>query len=310
MEISQLLVFLEVAKLKSFTGAAKSLHLSQPAISKMIRLLEEEMGVALFNRSTHHVELTDYGVAIQGQVRELVHCFRNIHVELNDVTHLKKGSICIGIPPMVGETFFPRIIGLFHQKYPQIKIKLIEVGSKKVEIGVEDGSLDVGVAVLPVKDNAFETFEFIKNPLMLIVSRQHALAARETVNLAELRDEPFVFYHRDFGLYRLIYDACLNAGFEPEVICETSQWNFMARVVAAQLGVALLPKRVCQELQKQNMNIKVIAMEPPEIYWHLALIWKKSTYVSNAAKIWINFSKTQFADITHEPDFWDQVVLS
>ena len=310
MEINQLLVFLEVAKLKSFTGAAKSLHLSQPAISKMIRLLEEELGVALFNRSTHHVELTDYGLAIQGQVSELVRCFRSIHVELNDVTYLKKGSICIGIPPMVGETFFPRVIGLFHQKYPQIKIKLIEVGSKKVEAGVEDGTLDVGVAVLPVKENAVEVFEFAKNPLMVIVSRQHALASREQVSLGELRDESFVFYHRDFGLYGLIYDACVNTGFEPEVICETSQWNFMAKVVAAQLGIALLPQRVCQELQQQDANIKAIALASPDIYWHLALIWKKGVYVSNAAKIWINFTKNQFADITHEPAFWDGVVLS
>ena len=310
MEINQLLVFLEVAKLKSFTGAAKSLHLSQPAISKMIRLLEEELGAILFNRSTHHVDLTDYGTAIQGQVRELVHCFQNIHVELRDITQLRKGSICIGIPPMVGETFFPRIIGLFHQKYPQIKIKLLEVGSKKVEEGVEDGSLDVGVAVLPVKDNAFEMFEFVKNPLMLIVSRQHPLAAQERVRIAQLKEESFVLYHRDFGLYRLIYDACLQSGFEPDVICETSQWNFMAKVVAAQLGVALLPQRVCEELQQQSENIKVIAIEPPAIFWHLALIWRKGAYVSNAAKIWISFSQAQFADITHKNQFWEQVVLS
>lgn len=307
MEINQLIYFLEVAKQKSFTGAAKTLYVSQPAISKMIQMLEDELGVVLFDRTSRHVQLTDYGVTVQNQVQKLVQNFQDIHTELNEVTQLEKGVILIGIPPMVGEMFFPRIIGLFHQQYPNIKIKLLEVGSKKVEEGVEDGSLDVGVAVLPIKANTFESYEFVKNPIMLIVESKHRLAGREVVKFSDLKDESFILYRQDFGLHQIINNACNLAGFEPDIVCETSQWDFMAKIVADGLGVAFLPQRVCQEIR--NSNVTVVALDSPQIYWHLALIWRQNAYVSQASQKWISFAKSQFTETTVSQDFWTSAVF-
>ncbi|MDR3588222.1 MAG: LysR family transcriptional regulator [Negativicutes bacterium] len=307
MEINQLIYFLEVAKQKSFTGAAKTLHVSQPAISKMIRMLEDELGVILFDRSSRHVQLTDYGTIVQNQVQKLVQTFQDIHTELDEVTLLQKGVLRIGIPPMVGEMFFPRIIGLFHQQYPNIKIKLFEVGSKKVEDGVEDGSLDVGVAVLPIKPDTFEAYEFAKNPIMLVVDSQHRLAGRTAAKFSDLKDESFILYRQDFGLYQMIVNACNLAGFDPDIVCETSQWDFMARIVADGLGIALLPKRVCQELK--NSNVKVIPLDSPQIYWHLALIWRQHAYQSQATQKWIAFAKSQFTETAISQDFWTKAVF-
>jgi DNA-binding transcriptional LysR family regulator len=307
LEINQLIYFLEVAKQKSFTGAAKTLHVSQPAISKTIQMLEDELGVVLFDRTSRHVQLTDYGAIVQIQVQKLVQTFHDIHTELNEVTHLEKGVIRIGIPPMVGEMFFPRIIGLFHQQYPNIKIKLFEAGSTKVEEGVEDGSLDVGVALLPIKANTFESYEFAKNPIRLIVDPGHRLAGRELVKFADLKDESFILYRQDFGLYPMIVNACNLAGFEPDIICETSQWDFMARIVADGLGIALLPQRVCQELKISEVT--VIALDSPQIYWHLALIWRQNAYQSQASQKWIAFAKAQFTETTISQDFWTRAVF-
>lgn len=307
MEINQLIYFLEVSKQKSFTGAAKTLHVSQPAISKMIRMLEDELGVLLFDRTSRHVQLTDYGVIVQNQVQKLVQTFQDIHTELNEVTNLQKGVIRIGIPPMVGEMFFPRIIGLFHKKYPNIKIKLLEVGSKTVEEGVEDGSLDVGVAVLPIKPDTFESYEFAKNPIMLVVESGHRLAGRETAKFSDLKDESFILYRQDFGLYEMIHNACNLAGFAPDIVCETSQWDFMARIVADGLGIALLPQQVCQELK--NKNVTVIPLDSPKIYWHLALIWRQDAYMPQASQKWISFAKSQFTETDISQDFWAKAVF-
>lgn len=309
MEITQLLYFLEVAEQKSFTGAAKNLHVSQPAISKMIRALEDELGVVLFDRSSRRVELTDYGLAVQSQVKILVQSFHGIQNELADVTHLRQGSIRIGIPPMVGEMFFPEIIGRFHKQYPKIKIKLTEVGSKKVEELVKDGSVDVGVAVLPVDVDEFEIYEITKNPMMLVVHADHPLAERKKVAFSDLRGESFILYRSDFALHELINDACHLAGFKPDIICETSQWDFMAKTVAAQLGIALLPNRVCQELRRYD-QIRAVEIEAPRLYWHLALIWRKYSYMSNASRLWISFAKLHFADITRKLDFWNMATPS
>jgi len=308
VEINQLQYFLEVAKQKSFTGAAKSLYVSQPAISKMIRMLEEELGVPLFNRSSHYVELTDYGIVVQGQVQKVIQEIQNIQSELNDITKLQKGNICIGIPPMVGEMLFPRIIGLFHQQYPHVKMKLFESGSKTIEKRVEDGSLDVGVAVLPVNSSKFEVYEIIKSPIRLIVNPNHLLSNQKNVKFSDLRDEEFVLYRQDFGLYKPIYDACIGAGFEPNIVCETSQWEFMVNIVSNQLGLAFLPLKVCENLS--STNIKILIVDSPSIYWHLGIIWRKDTYLSQASRAWINVAKVQFIDITKEMDFWNHAVMS
>ncbi|MBP2626281.1 MAG: LysR family transcriptional regulator [Firmicutes bacterium] len=308
MEINQLLYFLEVAKQKSFTGASKSLYVSQPAISKMIRMLEDELGVLLFNRSSHYVELTDYGIVVQGQVQKVVQAIQDIQTELNDITNLQKGDIRIGIPPMVGEMFFSGIIGLFHQQYPNIRMKLFESGSKAIEAGVEDGNLDVGVAVLPVNESKFEVYEIAKSPIMLIVNNNHPLSNQKNVKFSDLKDEEFVLYRQDFGLYKPIYDACIGAGFEPNIVCETSQWEFMVNIVSDHLGIAFLPLKVCEKLS--STNIKIISVDSPPIYWHLGIIWRKGTYLSQASRSWINFAKLQVVDITKQLDFWNHAVMS
>lgn len=293
MELNQLLYFLEVAKQRSFTGAARELHISQPAISKMIQSLEEELGVLLLDRSSRHVTLTDYGLTVQQQATKVFRLLQDLQVELGDVTHLQKGSLRIGLPPMVGEMFFPRILSQFHQQYPNIKIKLHEGGSKKVAQDVAEGNLDVGVSLYPVKEDMFDFYEFAKDPLRLIVSAAHPLASRATVKLGDLHAEPFILYRQDFGLREIIYDACVQSGFKPDIVCETSQWEFMSKIVADGLGVALLPQKVCHELH--NAKIKVIPIDDPPIFWHLALIWRKNTYLPQAAQKWISVATAQFS---------------
>lgn len=292
MDVRHLTYFIEVARHRSFTKAARVLHITQPSISKMIKILEEELGVTLFYRSAKQIELTDAGKAVLRQAQQIVASFQNLTHELADVINLKRGNIIIGLPPMVGASFFPQVIGEFNQAYPQITMNLIEVGSKKVEQGVEDGSLDIGVVALPVKESTFEMFSFVKEPLMLIVPPDHPLAARDEVALAELRQEPFILFCEDFTLHDRIIDRCVQNGFHPHIICESSQWDFIAEMVAAKLGIALLPQTICQDLDPNY--VRTIRLSDPMIPWHLGIIWKKDKYLSFAAREWLKFTSTRF----------------
>lgn len=283
MDIRHLEYFMEVARYCSFTKAAQTLYISQPAISKAIKSIEDEFGIVLFDRSGKKVVLTDAGKILYNQAKSIVKSFNNLSSEINDLMNLEKGHIRIGLPPMIGSNFFPKVITQFHERYPNVTIQLVEVGAKKVETEVANGNLDMGVAVLPTDEEIFHTFRFVKDSLKLIVHPAHPLAEREVVALSELAEEDFVYFHEDFTLHDRILEECLKIGFEPHILSKSSQWDFIVEMVAFNLGIALMPETICKELT----CVKVLSLSEPEIPWHLGIIWRKDGYLSFAAREWI-----------------------
>lgn len=293
MNITHLEYFLEVVRMGSFSKAATSLHVTQPSISKMIQSLEEELGVTLVLRNAKHIELTDAGKIILDQAQQIVTRFHNLTTELDDIVHLKKGKVRIGLPHISGSTVLPRILGEFNQKYPNIQIQLFEFGSKKIQLGVHEGALDVGIVCTPpAKPDSLEIISLMKDPLRVIVHPNHPLAKKSVIPFSELANEAFVMYSEDFSLYDCIQDRCKSEGFQPRIICETAQREFMTQMVSATLGIALLPSAICNDL---NPSVIVsLPIEDPQIYLQLAMIWRKDRYLSFAARRWLEFTADKF----------------
>ncbi|WP_110955578.1 LysR family transcriptional regulator [Anaerosinus massiliensis] len=292
MDILHLTYFIEVARQKSFTKASQFLHVSQPSISKVIKTLENELGVTLFERLGREIELTDVGKAVFKRAQSVVSEFHDLSSEIHDVVNIKHGEITIGLPPMVGSRFFPSVIGAFKKAYPQVMLKLIEVGSKQVELDVKNGLLDIGVIALPLTESEIESFTFVKEELRAVLPIDHPLANRATLSLAELKDEDFILYSNDFSLNGLIYKECQKNNFSPNIVCQSSQWDFIAETVNARLGIALLPETICKELDdKKCINIP---LNNASIPWNLAIIWKKNKYQSFATREWLKLCKQHF----------------
>lgn len=289
MDIRQLQYLVEVARLKSFTKAAEALFITQPTISKTVRLMEEELGVVLFNRQGKQIELTDAGRIIVDRATDILISFQNLSSELDDLRNLKRGYIRIGLPPMVGSSFFPKLMGLFHQRYPEITIRLFEDGAKKVEIDVAEGALDLGVVVLPTMDEGLGCFPFVEEKLNLIVPPGHPFAGQKEARLGELADEYFIMFREDFALHDRIIRECENAGFHPKLIYESSQWDLISQMVAAGLGIALLPEAVCREMAPDRVSI--IPLVDPVIPWKLGIIWREDRYQSFAAREWLRVAR-------------------
>ena len=289
MDIRHLQYFLEVARHNSFTKAAESLYITQPTISKMVRNLEEELGVELFERLGKRVVLTDAGWVLYSQAEVMVKSFESMTVHIHELMELKKGRIRIGLPPMVGANFFPRVIGKFCEQYPGIVLELLEVGSKKVEADVASGMLDSGVVLLPIDEEVFESYSFVNEDIQVVVHPTHRLTAKQEVSLAELADERFLLFHEDFALHSRIIDACVRVGFHPQVIYKSSQWDFLSEMVAANIGITLLPQTICSELEPERFRI--LSLVDPEIKWHLGMIWRKNAYLSYATREWIRFTQ-------------------
>ncbi|OES45142.1 cidABC operon transcriptional activator CidR [Domibacillus iocasae] len=292
MDIKHLQYFIEVSNFNSFSKAADHLFITQPTISKMIKNLETELGVELFDRSKRNLILTDAGRILLEQAKLVNKAFHTLETELDNLLELKTGHIRIGLPPIFDAHFFLKVVGLFHEKYPGITFQLKEEGSKSIEEAVEQNELDVGVIVLPTQDNIFNHYAFMEEDLMLILPISHPLAKRAEVDLAELSSESFILFNKDFALNDRIISSCNNAGFHPHVISESSQWSFIEEMVASKLGISLLPESICRHLHDHVCAVKVVN---PSINWHLAIIWGKNQYLSYAAKEWLHFTKEQFS---------------
>ena len=293
MNINQLECFFLFVRQGSFSKAATALHLTQPSISKMIQSLEDELCATLFIRSAKPVELTDAGSIILKEAEEIVTRFRNLSLELDDIVHLKKGKVRIGLPPISGSTVIPRILGEFNARYPGIQLQLSEYGSKKIQTELQAGSLDVGiVCCLPLLNDNFASLPLIREPLKVIVHPRHSLANESLIDFAALAGESFILYSEDFSLHDSIVNRCKLAGFQPRILCETSQQAFMTELVAARRGIALLPSGICDRLDPAS--IVSIPFRDPQIYLHLNIIWRQDRYISFATRRWLDFTAAEF----------------
>lgn len=299
MDFHHLKYFVEVADKKSFSKAARSLHISQSAISRTIKALEEELGVILFLRNAKAVDLTDGGTIFLTHAKRVVFMFENLKTDFENEFKLEQGSIHIGLPPITDAPIFAQLLGGFKKEYPQIDLELFEYGSKKVEISVQEGLIDIGIICTEPQSNDFDSFFLTNDPLHVILPKNHPLATQKEITLQQLATESFVLYRDDFNLHDEIIKECKNIGFRPKVMFETSQRDLMLQTVEANLAVALLPSRLCPNASSDKptsyQNVVSRLLISPKITHTLYVIWKKGHYLSHASQLWIEFVKHHIA---------------
>ncbi|WP_420489793.1 LysR family transcriptional regulator [Neobacillus drentensis] len=286
MELRQLRLFIEVAKHKSITKAAENMHISQPALSKTLRALEDELGMTLIIRTNKTSDLTDAGKVVLEYALRMTVLVDEMKTTLIDMTNLSRGQINIGLPPFIGSLFFPRVMAKFHHAFPNIELNITEYGGARVVKSVEEGEFELGVAVLPIDEQQFSVYPIVEEEMRLVVYKDHHLSDRVEVELKELRDEEFIFYHEEFALNQIMRNHFIAAGFEPKILFKSSQWDLMTEMVAANLGITILPQSICN--RAFNSDLKVIKLQD-NIMWKLAVITKKDRYISNAGRTFIDF---------------------
>jgi DNA-binding transcriptional LysR family regulator len=255
-------------------------------VSKAVKALEEELGQALLVREGRRVRVTDAGQVAFERAQGILAALQALEDEVAEVGAVRRGHLKLGIPPMVGGAFFPPVLGDYRAAYPGVTLDLREVGARRVEALVLAGEVDLGATVLPSDREAFEVLPLMGDVLRAVVHPGSPLARRREVALRDLRGVPFVLYREDFALHAHILEACRRAGFAPKVAAESSQWDFMAAMVAADVGVALLPRTICRRLAP-IARVKVLPLVEPELRWDLALVWRRGRHLPPAARAFV-----------------------
>ncbi|BDG05756.1 LysR family transcriptional regulator [Anaeromyxobacter oryzae] len=289
MDVQALRYFVEVARKEGFTRASESLHVTQPAISKMVKALEDELGTPLLIRERRRVKLTEAGRVVLERAQGVLDSLRLIEEEVVELSSLRRGRLRVGIPPIVGVVFFPSLLAEYHRAYPGIALELREEGSHHIEDLIMKGDLDVGAIVLPTDEKAFGTMPFVHDELRAVLHPSHPLASRRTVALRELEHTPFVLYRPEFALHGHILEACRRSGFKPTVVSESSHWDFLVAMVAANIGVALLPDTICRQLDPKQ--VRAVRMSEDTIPWNVAMIWRRDRHVSPATRAWLDLAR-------------------
>lgn len=285
MDIRTLRYFVEVVRQQSFTRAAQTLFVTQPTISKMLKHLEEELDCTLLLREGRRLRLTDSGQAVYNRGLAILDQFRQLEAELEDIGSLKKGRLRLGIPPMVG-TQMADLIRDFRRQYPGMELLIAEFGGLTVQQAVLSGELDLALTALSVDTEAALTvMPLFVHPLCAVVPRATPWLERATVSFTELGDWPILIYNEDFALYRQLMNAFQAEGINPQIAVRSGQWDFLAAMVEAGIGIAILPEPICRRLDKTRLLSLPVA---PLMMWQMGLIWRQDSYLSHGAQAWIS----------------------
>jgi len=285
VEFKQLRSFTEVMRKGGFTQAAQTLHVSQSAVSKQVAQLEQSLGVTLIDRSGAQLNLTAAGTVVLQHAEAMLRLREEMHRELDDLSHLARGELRLGLPLLGSNTLFANLFAAYRQRYPNISIQLLEGGSLAIEQAVLSGELELGGALTP-SDPAFAYQPFCDEPLDALLPADHPLAGNQQVQLGELADTPFLLYQRSFVLNDRLLQACQAAGFTPKEGGRSGQADFLAALVAAGQGVVLLPSVVARGLVRPGV-IRLRLVEPSHLRWDIAFIWREGAYLSRAAQAWL-----------------------
>jgi DNA-binding transcriptional LysR family regulator len=243
MELRHLRYFLALAEELSFTRAADRLHVSQPPFSLQIGQLEEEIGARLFARTSRRVELTPAGHAFLNDARAIL---ERVDTAISRAAAIEKGlagRIEIGLS---GSHFFgplPRLIAGYSQDHLDVSILLHELKPAIQLEALRDRRIDLSISRTPVNDVVLTSIKLWNDPIVAALPRGHRLGRRKRLTLADLRNERFVMLRLDTSAYaQHIYDHCVQAGFAPKVVQLVSEIPAVVSLVAAGMGVALIPQ--------------------------------------------------------------------
>ncbi|UOO90697.1 LysR substrate-binding domain-containing protein [Vitreoscilla massiliensis] len=287
VDIKTLTMLVEVVRRHSFSAAAEHLFVTQPTISKAINSLEQELGVSLFQKGEsgrkREVTLTYMGELIYQHAQNILAEQQKLYATVAQVGSLKKGKLTLGLPPL-GSVLLSALIARFHERYPDIQLIFLEVGANGIEQALADKSIDVGILLGAQLRPDFAGISIIESP-MYVLSHEHAQwRGREQIALRELQHEPFLLYSDTFTLNNLIVQAAHGAGFEPKVVCKSSQWEFIVKMVESNMGIALLPQVFAEQVA--HLHINQAKLVEPQLNWHLSMAWNTTAALSPAAQAW------------------------
>ncbi len=241
MEFHQLRYICAIAETGSFSRAAERCQIAQPSLSQQVLKLEEELGAKLFDRLGRSVRLTEAGRAFLPRARAILNQMEEARASVADQIADVRGSVAAGVIPTIAPYLMPAYAAAFAKAYPEARLRIVEETTPILVEELRSLSVDLAILALPLRHKDLEVFPLGTEPLYAVLPGDHAQAGAKSIALRELRGERFVML-RDGHCFRdLSIAACTHARVEPRIAFESDQFRSVLGMVAAGVGVSLVP---------------------------------------------------------------------
>lgn len=264
--------FLQVADGVTVTEVA-DLHLvSQPAVSRALAKLDEQVGTPLLAKSGRVLRLTEAGQIFRTHIEQSIHHLDDGIGAVAELLDPSTGTVSVAFETMLGTWLVPGIIAGFKRQYPRVRFRLTQTHEAHSWGTLLNGRIDMAFTSQPPPTTELVREELLELPLGLAVPPNHRFATRESVDLAEAADEPFIMVPNDWQMRAVTMQLCLNSGFSPHVAFEGEDVPVMRGFVAAGLGVAVVPLAQA-EIQSRRTTERLIRLTNPEARLDIGLVW-------------------------------------
>ncbi len=278
MELRHLRYFIKAAELLHFTRAAESLHVSQPALSVHIQQLEEEFGTELFHRVGRGVRLSEAGKVLLLRARQAMKELEEAGREIDAITGLLSGTLNIASLPLYGSQILTSWITEFNRLYPAVNIKAKAMMSHEIESGVIDGSIDIGLATLPLEHGELSSLELFRDELVLVISSSNPLASKERLSPEDIREQPLAWASERMSSTSSLGRYFEEFGFQPQIQVAYDDGHALVELVKNSKFITFLPRLAVQ----QQPDIKFLPLPAAAVHVGVGLLWNHLCPASKA----------------------------
>jgi len=301
MELRQLRYLVALADERHFTRAAAREHIAQPALSQQIRRLEQEVGLALVERTTRRVTVTEAGQTLVARARRILSEVDSANAEMQALAGVRTGHVMVGTMHTMGPVDVTVALAVFHQRHPRVELTVREQSSEELAEMLRDDGLDLAFLSVTerMESHGLGLHQLVSEELVVVLPRDHRLAARGTLRMAELAGEHFISYREGARLRELLTFAARHAGFEPQIKLESNESERIKRLVARDMGVAILPR---SDAERPGTDLAMAALTEPALRRDITLAWRESRRLAPAAAEFLALSKELFTAPEAEAD--------
>ena len=243
MEFRQLRYFVTVAQELHFGKAAEKLDITQPALSKQIRVLETNIDTKLFLRTKRSVKLTPAGEIFFQEAQQLLQQTEKAIAKAHRTAKGETGQLTIGFTATATYTVLPELIGRFRSSYPQVEVEMLELCTEAQVTALNRGEIDLGFLHPPIDNRGLKVYPLLSEEFVVVLPKQHRLTTKELLSLKDLAQESFLLHPRSEGpfLYDEFFKLCRQNGFRPQIVKEVCNHQTRICLVAAGMGITFIP---------------------------------------------------------------------
>lgn len=290
MELIHLKYFQTIARLESVTRAAAELHVSQPALSKILSRLEQDLGQKLFDRQNRRMRLNVAGTLFLQHVQTV---FRELQEARNELAALAEHAESSVVAASSSSRLLPNLLTSYLRDYPQGSFQLRQITDlEEMCTSLLMEKIDFALSFLPLKDRDITTQKLANEQIFLAVAPTHPLAGRKSIELAEVRQEKFISLTSECGLCEITTDFCEQAGFHPDVRFEINSLEVIGNLVNAGYGVAFVPA-FWRQYEKGKAPVQ-IPIQTPGCYREVWISYRRNKALSVAQRKFLAFVEKYF----------------